>query len=127
MDGLSATADAPNAEAASLGAIPKTVATEAGPPLSDLSEILEAKVNQARSNRKSLSHMSLDQVDRASIEKFLASLRHCNTAGGEGVGPEEATVTMDNDDLDDSARAESIVSMTSTNSNRSRDPRHRYE
>jgi hypothetical protein len=107
--------------AASLGAIPKVPTANLG-SLPDLSEILEAKVNQARSNRQSLSHMSLDQVDRASIEKFLASLRRPDgeaaVAMEEGAG---AVVNLD-DDLDDSARAESIVSMTSTNSNKSRDP-----
>lgn len=97
-----------------------------------LGGILEAKVNEARSNRQSISHMSLDQVDRESIERFLSSLRQCKgVAGGAGeaVGGAAATgevmVTLENDDLDDSARAESIVSLTSTTSNRSRDHRHR--
>lgn len=120
--GSEGAAVAPSDAAPNLGAIPK-VAAAASVGAADLSEILEAKVNQARSNRQSLSHMSLDQVDRASIEKFLASLRQCRPeGGGGGAEEEERTITLDNDDLDDSARAESIVSLTnSTNSNRSRE------
>jgi hypothetical protein len=54
-----------------------SLSTAAAEVQSELGGILEAKVNQARCNRQSLSHMSLDQVDRESIERFLSSLRHC--------------------------------------------------
>jgi hypothetical protein len=99
-----------------------SAASAAGGEMSVLAGILEAKVKEARTNRQSMSHMSLDQVDRESIERFLTSLRHCKVGEGEGELP---LLTMDNDDLDDSARAESIVSLASTGSNKSREHRHR--
>ncbi len=111
-------ASAPPASALPASAQPASAAGE----MSVLAGILEAKVKEARTNRQSMSHMSLDQVDRESIERFLSSLRHCKVGEGEGELP---LLTMDNDDLDDSARAESIVSLASTGSNKSREHRHR--
>ncbi len=108
------------AAAASAPPASAPTASAAAGEMSVLAGILEAKVKEARTNRQSMSHMSLDQVDRESIERFLTSLRHCK------VGEEELPLlTMDNDDLDDSARAESIVSLASTSSNKSREHRHR--
>jgi hypothetical protein len=127
-EGLTAASEA--GEAAAAASAPPAIASPASAPpasaaageMSVLAGILEAKVKEARTNRQSMSHMSLDQVDRESIERFLTSLRHCKVGEGEGELP---LLTMDNDDLDDSARAESIVSLASTGSNKSREHRHR--
>jgi hypothetical protein len=122
-EGLTAASEAGEAAAAA-SASPASAppASAAAGEMSVLAGILEAKVKEARTNRQSMSHMSLDQVDRESIERFLTSLRHCKVGEGEGELP---LLTMDNDDLDDSARAESIVSLASTGSNKSREHRHR--
>ncbi len=126
-EGLTAASEASEA-AAAVSAPPASAPPASAPPasaageMSVLAGILEAKVKEARTNRQSMSHMSLDQVDRESIERFLTSLRHCKVGEGEGELP---LLTMDNDDLDDSARAESIVSLASTGSNKSREHRHR--
>jgi len=80
--------------------------------------------------------IEVQSASREEFEKFLSSLRQgrdvTSSSGGEGQAPEESVLlhqegVEDREDLDDSARAESIVSITSTGSLKSKEAQMRPE